>query len=243
MRALVLPVLLLVVWQAIGLSGVVHSDAMSYPSEIVVAGYTALTDGSLFKATMQTIFAALAGLCIGSGIGAPLGAWFGVSAAAGGLARVSIEALRPIPSVALIPLSMLVFGFGYGLGISVVAFATLWPVLIITQAAVREVPRELLEVARGLELSWTQQMFRIVLPDIVPNLFTAIRLAAGVALIVAVTVEITANPMGLGYALVVAQETLHPDRMFAYLIWIGLIGWSLNAGLLLAQRRLFARWD
>jgi NitT/TauT family transport system permease protein len=82
-----------------------------------------------------------------------------------------------------------------------------------------------------------------VLPKIVPNLFTAIRLAAGIALIVAVTVEITANPMGLGYALIVAQETLHPDRMFAYLIWIGVLGWLVNAGLLLMQRRLFVRWD
>jgi NitT/TauT family transport system permease protein len=108
---------------------------------------------------------------------------------------------------------------------------------------VREVPRELIEVAHGLEMNWTRRLRYIVLPGIVPNLFTAIRLAAGVALIVAVTVEITANPMGLGYALVVAQETMHPDRMFAYLIWVGLLGWLLNAGLLLAQRRLFAAWD
>jgi ABC-type nitrate/sulfonate/bicarbonate transport system permease component len=69
-----------------------------------------------------------------------------------------------------------------------------------------------------------------VLLDIVPNLFPAIRLAAGISLIVALTVEITANPLGLGCALVVAQEKLDPATMFAYLIWIGLIGWLLNAG-------------
>jgi NitT/TauT family transport system permease protein len=138
---------------------------------------------------------------------------------------------------------MLAFGFGYGMGISIVAFACMWPALIITQAAVREVPGELMEVARVLELGWASRLFNIVLPDAVPNLFTAMRLAAGISLIVAVTVEITANPMGLGYALVVAQQTLHPDTMFAYLIWIGLLGWLLNAGLLQAQSRLFGRWS
>ncbi|MDB5533529.1 MAG: NitT/TauT family transport system permease protein [Hyphomicrobiales bacterium] len=243
MRALVLPVSLLLLWEFIGRFGGVQSDMASYPSAVAVAGFTALIDGSMLKATQQTIVTALIGLLLGGAIGIALGAWFCMSDAANRLGRVSVEAVRPIPSVALIPLAMLVFGYGYGMTIAVVAFACVWPALIITQAAIKEVPRELLEVARGLELGWMRRLFTIVLPDVVPNLFTALRLAAGVALIVAVTVEITANPQGLGYALIVAQETLHPDRMFAYLIWVGLLGWLLNFGLLFAQRRLFTRWD
>lgn len=243
LRALVLPVSLLLLWEFVGQSGLIQSDMMSYPSAVAAAGAGALLDGSMLKATQQTIVSALIGLLVGGGIGIALGAWFGMSDAANRLGRVSVEAVRPIPSVALIPLAMLVFGFGYGMTIAVVAFACIWPALIITQTAVKQVPRELLEVARGLELGWVRKLFTIVLPDVVPNLFTALRLAAGVALIVAVTVEITANPQGLGYALIVAQETLHPDRMFAYLIWVGLIGWLLNFGLLQAQRRLFTRWD
>lgn len=243
MRGLVLPVLLLALWQVIGMSGVVQSDAMSYPSEIARAGVSAVVDGSILKATQQTVTTALVGLFIGGGLGIVLGSWFGLSRRAGRLAQTSVEVLRPIPSVALIPLAMLTFGYGYGMGISVVAFACLWPTLIITQSAVAQVPRELIEVADGLELNWLQRLTYIVMPKIVPSVFTAIRLAAGVALIVAVTAEITANPIGLGYALVVAQETLHPDRMFAYLIWVGLLGWSLNVGLVTIQRRLFVRWD
>jgi ABC-type nitrate/sulfonate/bicarbonate transport system permease component len=54
-------------------------------------------------------------------------------------------------------------------------------------------------------------------------------------------VEITANPMGLGYALIVAQESMRPDRVFAFIGWIGLIGWALNASLLRAQQRWFGR--
>jgi ABC-type nitrate/sulfonate/bicarbonate transport system permease component len=243
MRGLLLPALVLIAWQVIGVLGLVQSDAMAYPSQVVVAAVGALRDGSMLTATRQTISTALAGMAIGSGLGIALGSWFGISRRAGRLAQTSVEVLRPVPSVALIPLAMLMFGYGYGMGISVVAFACLWPTLIITKAAAQQVPRELLEVSDGLELNWARRLVLIVLPKIVPNLFTAIRLAAGIALIVAVTVEITANPMGLGYGLIVAQETLHPDRMFAYLIWIGILGWLLNAGLLLMQRRLFVRWD
>lgn len=243
MRGLVLPCLALLLWQTVGMLGVVQSDTMSFPSEIARAGVVAIGDGSLLQATQQTMTTAFAGLALGGLLGIGFGAWFGLSRRAGRLARISIEALRPVPSVALIPLAMLTFGYGYGMGVSIVAFACLWPTLIITQSAVRQIPRELLEVADSLELSRRQRLVYLVLPKIVPALFTAIRLGAGIALVVAVTVEITANPLGLGYALVVAQETLHPDRMFAYLVWVGLLGWLLNAGLLMMQHRLFFRWD
>ena len=80
---------------------------------------------------------------------------------------------------------------------------------------------------------------KIVVPAALPRFFVAFRLAAAAALIVAVTVEIAANPLGLGYGLMIAQQTLHPDIMFAMLIWLGIVGWSVNALLLQMQRRLF----
>jgi NitT/TauT family transport system permease protein len=78
-----------------------------------------------------------------------------------------------------------------------------------------------------------------VLPAALPRVFVAFRLCVGVALVVAVTVEIAANPQGLGYALMTAQQSLQPDLMFALLLWIGLLGWALSAALLALQRRGF----
>jgi NitT/TauT family transport system permease protein len=72
-----------------------------------------------------------------------------------------------------------------------------------------------------------------------PRYFVAFRLATAVSLIVAVTVEIAANPLGIGYELMTASQSLHPDLMFALVLWIGLVGWGLNGALLFAQRRLF----
>ena len=157
------------------------------------------------------------------------------------LMRLSTEALRPIPSVALIPLALLIYGFGYRMEIAVVAFACFWPLLIITESAVRGIEPQLLEVSRALGFGLMARVFKIVLPAVLPRVFVGLRLAAAVSLVVAVTVEITANPIGLGYALIVAQESMKPDRMFVFLVWIGFLGWLVNAVLLRAQRRWFGR--
>jgi NitT/TauT family transport system permease protein len=67
----------------------------------------------------------------------------------------------------------------------------------------------------------------------------AFRLSAGIALIVAVTVEIAANPLGLGYNMILAQQTLRPELMLALLVWLGVVGWTFNHLLLWSQRYLF----
>ncbi|MGC7969960.1 ABC transporter permease, partial [Salmonella enterica] len=85
-----------------------------------------------------------------------------------------------------------------------------------------------LEVSKVIGLSPAQRLWKIVLPAAMPRIFVALRLAAGFALVVAVTVEIAANPQGLGYMLMIAQQTLRPELMLASLFWIGFIGWAVN---------------
>jgi ABC-type nitrate/sulfonate/bicarbonate transport system permease component len=157
------------------------------------------------------------------------------------LMEFSIESLRPIPSVALIPVAMLIFGFGYRMEIAIVAFAAFWPVLILTRNAVAGVDRALYDVARVLQLSALDRTRKIVLPAALPRIVVAFRLAAGIALTVAVTVEVTTNPLGLGYGVMLAGQSLHPDLMLAYLVWIGVVGWGLNFAITSAQQRWFGR--
>jgi ABC-type nitrate/sulfonate/bicarbonate transport system permease component len=149
--------------------------------------------------------------------------------------------VRPIPSVAVIPIALVALGFGYRLEIAIVAFASLWPVLLLTRAAVRGVEPRLVEVARALRLSFPARVVKIIVPAALPRIFVAFRLAAGFALIVAVTIEIAINPLGLGAGLMTAGQALRPELMLAYLLWIGLVGFALNILLVFAQRRLFGR--
>ena len=173
------------------------------------------------------------GPALGCVLGITLGSVLGLSRRAANMGFLSIELLRPIPSVALIPLAMLVYGFGFRMEISVVAFATFWPMLILTQAAVQQVEPQLLEVSRALQLSQRARFTSIVFPAMVPRLFVALRLGVAIALVVAVTVEIAANPNGMGYALMIAQQSLDPALMLAWLAWIGMVGYAINA---LSQR-------
>jgi len=218
-----------------------HSDALAPPSAAAQALGRALTDGSLWQATAFTLGSAGLGLLIGMLGGFALGTLLGLSRRAESMAFLSVELLRPVPSVALIPIAMLVFGFGMSMEVSVVAFATFWPMLIMAQAAVRLVEPRLLEVAAALQLDPLARVRKIVLPAVLPRLFVALRLGVAVALVVAVTVEIAANPSGMGYALMIAQQSLDPALMMAWLAWIGLVGFGLNALAERAQRALARR--
>jgi NitT/TauT family transport system permease protein len=199
-----------------------------------------LGDGSLLLETAKTRGAMLAGLILGALGGLAAGVTLGLSGVLRRAAFLTVEMLRPIPSIALLPLALLIFGFGYRMEIAVIAFATFWPALILTQSAVAQIEPRLIEVAHLLGLTRLQTVWKMVLPAAAPRLMTALRLAAGLALVVAVTAEIVSNPQGLGYDLKIAQETLRPDRMLAVLFWVGLIGWGKNAALLRLERWLFA---
>lgn len=241
MKALVLPVALLVAAEvAVRVSGTT-SQAVAAPSAVAVALAEALADGSMLLATRDTLFGAFAGLAIGSAIGLALGVLLALVKPLDRLLEVTIEAVRPIPSVAVIPIAMLALGFGYGMEIAIVAFACLWPMLILSRSAISGIEPRLLEVARALRLSPLQRVFKIVLPAALPRIIVAFRLAAGIALVVAVTVEIAANPLGLGYGILIAQQSLRPELMLAYLLWIGVVGLLVNTLLAWGQGRLFGR--
>ena len=217
----------------------VQSDFLAPPSEIAVAFWTAIMDGTIFKRTAETLRAAMTGLAIGGGSALLLSIVIGLVPPVARLLQFSIEVLRPVPAVALIPVAILTLGFGYAMEISLVAFATFWPVLIYGHAAIVNIEPQLLDVSRVLRLSTVGRVTKIVLPATLPRYFVAFRLATAVSLIVAVTVEIAANPLGIGYELMTASQSLRPDLMFAMVLWVGLVGWTLNSVLLFAQRRLF----
>lgn len=205
------------------------SDALAPPSAAALALVNAATDGSLWQATGFTLASAALGLVAGGVLGIVVGSVLGLSPRLARWSFLSIEVLRPVPSVALIPLSMMVFGFGLRMELAVIAFACFWPMLVLAQAAARQVEPQLLEVARSLEMSAMQRLLSITLPAMVPRLFVALRLGVAIALVVAVTVEIAANPHGMGYALVIAQQSLDPALVLAWLMWIGVIGFAINA--------------
>ena len=240
-KAYLLPVaalVLLEIW-----ARVIHlqSDSLAPPSAVAIALVEAFKDGSVLTATRDTLISAFAGLAIGGAVGLALGIALRIFRIFDRLMEVTIESIRPIPSIALLPIALIALGFGYRMEIVIVAFACVWPILILSRAAIGGIEPRLIEVSRALRLSPANRVRKIIIPAALPRIFLAFRLAAGIALIVAVTVEIAINPIGLGAAIMTAQQALRPDLMLAYLLWIGAVGYLLNTSLVVAQRHLFGR--
>lgn len=242
-RGLVVPLAVLVGWELASRASILPVGTVSRPSDIFAAGLSILADGSLLLATAETLQAAFVGLCVAIAFGVPLGMTIGISGGMRLTVAPTLDALRPVPPVALIPLSLLIFGFGVSMEAAIVGFACVWSVMIATTAAVQSMEVRLAEVARALELSRLTYMRKIVLPAALARIAVGVRVAVGIALVVAVTAEIVVNPRGLGYGMIIAQQSLRPDLMYAQLLWIGFVGWLINWGLLKIDSSFLRRFS
>jgi NitT/TauT family transport system permease protein len=236
----VLPLSVALLWEGLARGGVLSEDGFSRPTRIVAAGWHALVDGSLLRQTGETFSAAALGLALAAVSGIAAGVLLGMSRRLQRVVGPTVEALRPVPSVALIPLALLIFGFSRTMSAAVAAFACFWPILIFTSAAVRGIEPRLIEVGRMMGFSLLQRSLKLALPAALPEVMVGVRTAAGIAIVVTVTTEIVTNPRGLGFGMTVASQSLQPDLAWATLLWIGVVAWLLNAATLRLERRWLA---
>lgn len=238
MLGAVIPVGLLVAWEALWHVDSLRLESLSRPTDVWRAFLHGMSDGSIPRATVQTLEAALTGFVLACAIGIVLGIVIGLLPRLERVVSPTIDALRPIPSVALIPLSLMIFGFGAPMEAVVVAFACVWPVLLITISSVKGMEPRLLEVSQVLQLSALERAFKVVIPAALSGIVVGLRLALAIALIVAITVEIVINPRGLGHEMMAAQQALQFDRMYACLLWVGVMGWVVSELSLAGVRRI-----
>lgn len=184
----------------------------------------------------------LQGWALGLGIAVvlaiPLGIIIGSSYLLYRSTRVLVEFLRPIPSVALIPLAVLIYGTGLQSKVFLAAFAAFWPVLIQTLYGVQDVDPVATDTARAYGLSRFEILYRIKLPSAVPYIATGVRLSSAVALILAVTAELVIGSPGLGQDINIAQSGGALELMYGLIIVTGLLGWTLNVITTRGEKRL-----
>ena len=233
-------VLLVVLWQ-IGVSGSGFvSDTLAPPGAVLAALVGLIANGDVLRASFDTLVAALLGMMLGVCLGGVIGLLSGLLRPVAAAIHGPVELLRPLPAIALVPFATIALGLGLKMEVSVVAFAVVWPAIILTAQAVGQIERELLDVADALELGRLARVWKIILPAILPRLVVMLRFVAAIALLIAVTVELVSNPRGLGHAMMLAAEAFTPAPMLAYLIVIALIGWALNWALLAGERWILA---
>lgn len=227
------------VWELSVRSRVVNFDFLPAPSGVARAFGSLISSGDLVAPVTHTLRAALLGWAIAGVVGLALGVWLGLSDTAWRYSMASIEIIRAIPPISLVPVSLLVFGFSLRMELVVIVYAGAWTVLVNTIDGVRNLSPELLDVGRMLRMSKRTTIRKLILPAAAPSIVVGLRLAMSLSLVLAVVAEMIGNPAGLGNAVVRAQQALQPERMFAYVVTIGLLGVVLNAGLREVSARAF----
>jgi sulfonate transport system permease protein len=170
-------------------------------------------------------------------VGVALGALIGSSRQARELVGPTLEFLRPLPASAVIPAAIAIFGLTPTMAIGVIAFGSIWPMLLATVHGFAHVEPRLIEVARALGFSRLSVALKIALPSALPDILSGLRLGLTVALILSVVCEMIAGLDGLGaWELVAARAYRSPD-IFAGIMLLGAIGLTANAALTLVEAR------
>jgi ABC-type nitrate/sulfonate/bicarbonate transport system permease component len=193
--------------------------------------------GGFWSAVGNTLQGWALGLGIACAIAVPVGIVVGSSPLLYRALRGVIEFLRPIPSVALIPLAVLVYGSGLESKVFLAAFAATWPLLIQSIYGVRDLDPVQRETARSFGIPLKDRLFKVSLPAAIPYIATGLRISSATALVLAVTAELVIGAPGLGRAINTARAGGVPDLMYALTIATGLLGWGLNVVLSWVERR------
>jgi NitT/TauT family transport system permease protein len=200
-----------------------------------------LQDPKFLSHVVATLHAWAVGLALATLISVPIGILIGTSELAYKMTSPLIEFMRPIPSVALIPLGILLWGQGFSMKVILVAYAATWPILFNTLYGVHDVDPIAVQTARCFGLKQAAILRRISLPSAAPFIFTGIRISAAIALIVVIGAELLASSdSGIGsYILFVSSNGGQMDSVLAGAAIAGIIGALINSALGLIDRRLF----
>lgn len=200
-------------------------------------------DDEFWDALGSTMWATLLGLLRALVIALPLGVLLGLSKWAYRASITVVELLRPIPSVALIPLAILVYGRGTSMKVFLITYACIWPLLFNTIYGMRSVDRVAMDTARAFGLSRVKTALRVNLPAAAPFIFTGLKIASSVALILAISAElIGGGSSGLGIEMAEARAVSDLQRSYAYTLISGVIGLILYVVFEFVEGRLFA-WN
>jgi NitT/TauT family transport system permease protein len=224
-------------------AGGVNQAVFPLPSTVLDAAVDMLRDGSFWTAIAATLTSWAEGLGIAVGLGVAVGLVFGTLPWAERALRPLVEFLRPIPSVILLPLVLLVVQNSHGTEVVLVVFAALWPVLINTVYAIGEVDPLAVQTLRSFGFGPVAVAWRVSLPSAAPFIATGVRIAASVSFVVAVAVELIGSGMnGIGNYLVQEESgNASVVPVLAVAVLAGVLGMLLNAVLAGADRRVF-RW-
>ncbi|MFE2408323.1 ABC transporter permease [Kitasatospora sp. NPDC059408] len=240
-RRLAGPLILVALWQLLGSLGQIDPRVLATPGQVLAAGWDLARSGELASNLLASLLRVAQGLVIGVSLGVVLAVAAGLFRLGEDLVDSTVQVLRSLPVLGLLPLVIIWFGVGEEPKVALVVFATVFPVYLNTYAGIRGVEGRLVESARVLGLGRLALIRHVVLPGAVPGFLVGLRFALTSSWLVIIIAEQLNATSGIGYLMNQAQAWYRTDIIVLGLLIYGLLGLGADAVVRLLERRLL-RW-
>lgn len=234
----IFPVIILFIWEFLSRIGVFESYQLPAPSAVLLKAVSLYQSGELLPHIVTTFTRVLIGFGLGTAVAVTLSILVGFWPLLEKLIDPTIQALRQIPSLAWVPLFILWMGIGETSKVTMIAVGVFFPVYLNVLTGIVTIDRKWLEVGKVFGLSTRQKITKIILPAVFPAFFTGIRTGLGLGFMFVVAAELMGASEGLGYLLVLGQNTLQPDTILVSIILFAIIGKVTDGSLKLIEQRL-----
>lgn len=232
-----LPLLLLAAWELASRSGWLSTRVLPEPLAVLQAFWRLARSGELWQHVAVSSGRALAGLALGGGLGLLLGLLTGSLRVAETLLDTSLQMLRNIPALALIPLVILWFGIDESAKLFLVAVGVFFPIYLNTFHGIRSVDAGLIEMARSYGLSGWALYRHVILPGALPSILVGLRFSLGLMWVLLIVAETISAQAGIGYLTMNAREFLQTD-----VVLVGILLYALLGKLADVLARALERW-
>lgn len=223
-RGLLIPLFILGIWQLAGSFGLVSRTLLPTPVEIAKAFVELALSGELFSHLKISVFRAAIGFLLGGGLGLLFGLLVGFFNKAEHSLDPTLQMIKTVPHLAVLPLFILWFGFGELSKILLIAKGAFFPIYLNTFLGIRGVDSRLFEVARVLEFNKFKLITKLILPAAMPNILLGVRLSLGIAWLGLVVAELMGSSEGIGYMIMDARQFTQTSIVFVGIIIFALVG-------------------
>ncbi|REK71531.1 ABC transporter permease [Paenibacillus paeoniae] len=234
----ILPVVLIAIWQFVSGMGYVSETFLPAPSVIAKSFFTLAASGELFQHIAISMYRAMLGFLLGGTLGLLLGLAVGFGKLAEKTLDPSLQMLRTVPLLAVIPLFILWFGYGEFSKVLLIGLGAFFPVYVNTFLGIRGTDAKLYEVSRIFQYTKLQQVTKLIIPSALPNILLGVRLSLGVSWLLLVVAEMMATNRGVGYMIQDARVYSETEIVFVGIVLFALVGKLSDS----AVRLLEARW-
>jgi sulfonate transport system permease protein len=236
-----LPLGIIVVWQLLSVAGWIPGRVLPAPTDVIAAGWKLLQSGELLRNIWVSFWRAIVGFAIGGSIGFAFGLANGLSHRAERVFDSTLQMVRNIPHLALIPLVILWFGIDEEAKLFLVALGVFFPIYINTQHGIRTVDPQLVEMGRTYGMSPTTLFWKVILPGALPSIFVGLRYALGIMWLTLIVAETISASSGIGYMAMQAREFLLVDVVVLSILIYALLGKLADSAARLLER-VFLSW-